>query len=292
MRYRIILCFLFTLHFSFFTFYLFAQGGHMYAPKPLEIRTSSTEVGLFLGGSYYAGDLNPSGHFNHIHPAVGVLYRKNYNPRMAIKGILSYGRISGNDASAKEESQRSRNLSFRSNIYEFAVEGEFNFLPYATGYKNFAATTPYVFAGIAVYHFNPMGMYQGSWHALQPLVTEGQGTVFTNIKTYSLTQFSIPFGVGAKINIDKRVGINLEWGLRKTFTDYLDDVSGMYVNPVFLASDKGVVAATLSDKSVSAEGGSNAGRQRGNSFTNDWYSFAGVIITFKLDGKAKCDAPH
>ena len=265
----------------------------MYVPKPLTIKPSSAEVGVFLGASYYTGDLNPSGHFNRFtRPAAGALYRMNFNPRISMKGIFSYGNIEGDDAYAKEESQRNRNLSFKSKLYEIAVEGEFNFLPFVIGNKKTSITTPYVFAGVGVFHFDPQGYYQGRWYKLQQLGTEGQGTTFTNKKTYSLTQFSIPFGVGLKINTSKLIGVNLEWGLRKTFTDYLDDVSGSYVDPVLLASEKGTVAAALSDKSLTKEGGSDTGRQRGNSFTNDWYVFTGIIITFKLQGQEKCNVPH
>ena len=136
-------------------------------------------------------------------------------------------------------------------------------------------------------------MYQGRWYNLQPIGTEGQGSAFSDEKTYSLTQFSIPFGVGLKVNTSKNIGINFEWGLRKTFTDYLDDVSGKYADPFLLGSEKGPVAVGLADKSLKPETGGNTGRGRGNSYNKDWYSFAGVIITFKLRGNEnQCDVPH
>lgn len=266
----------------------------MYVPHPIKLSPKNAEMGIFLGGSYYTGDLNPSGHFNRFtRPAAGLMYRVNFNPRISAKAIGSYGLIQGDDVYSKNEAHRNRNLSFRSNVMEFAVEGEFNFLPYVTGSKKLAASTPYVFAGVAVFHFDPMGYYKNRWYSLQPMGTEGQGSAFTNKKTYSLTQFSIPFGVGIKVNTSRRVGINLEWGLRKTFTDYLDDVSGKYVDPDLLLAQKGAVVAYMSDRSLTKEGGSNAGRQRGNSYTRDWYAFAGVIITFKIkDNAGACDVPH
>jgi hypothetical protein len=166
-------------------------------------------------------------------------------------------------------------------------------LPFVTGSKKYSIMTPYVFAGVAVYHFNPLGFYENRWVALQPLGTEGQGSSFSGEKTYSLTQFAIPFGVGVKVSTARRVSINLEWGLRKTFTDYLDDVSGKYADKFLLASEKGTTAAALSDRSLTTEGGSNTGRQRGNSLSKDWYAFAGVIISFKLKGtEGQCDVPH
>jgi hypothetical protein len=137
-----------------------------------------------------------------------------------------------------------------------------------------------------------MAYYLGRWYALQPIGTEGQGTTFAGGKRYSLTQFCIPFGAGLKVNIAKRASLALEWGLRKTFTDYMDDVSGKYVDPFLLASERGPVAAALSDRSLVKEGGNNTGRQRGNAYTKDWYSFAGIIFTFKLKKDEECDAPH
>ncbi|HEY4798149.1 MAG TPA: DUF6089 family protein [Bacteroidia bacterium] len=280
--------------FLFSLTYLLAQDGKMYVPRPIKISPASSELGIFLGGSYYLGDLNPGGHFNRFtRPAAGGLYRMNFNPRFSAKAVASFGTIEGDDAYSTNENRRNRNLNFKSRINEFAVEGEFNFLPYTTGNKKTSLASPYIFWGIAVFHFDPLGYYQNRWIPLQPLGTEGQGTTFSSQKPYSLTQFSIPFGVGLKINTAKRVGINFEWGLRKTFTDYLDDVSGTYVDPVLLASEKGAMAGALSDRSLVKEGGSNIGRQRGNSSTKDWYSFAGVIITFKMrNNENHCDIPH
>jgi hypothetical protein len=277
----------------FFWGFLSAQD-KMYVPRPLKMSPKNSEIGIFLGASYYTGDLNPGGHFNRFtRPAAGGLYRMNFNQRFAAKAIASIGSIEADDAYSNNDQIRNRNLSFRSKIYEFAVEEEFNFLPFAIGNKKTFISTPYVFGGLAVFHFNPEGMYQGRWYNLQPLGTEGQGSAFSSQKPYSLTQFSIPFGVGIKINTAKFVGINFEWGVRKTFTDYLDDVSGNYPDPYLLMSEKGPVAVGLSDKSLTQVKGGDAGRQRGDSFTKDWYYFAGVIITFKMrSNENACDVPH
>lgn len=266
----------------------------MYVPHPIKFSPKSSELGIFLGASYYTGDLNPSGHFNRFtRPAGGALYRVNFNQRFSAKATGLLGSITADDAYSKNESHRNRNLSFKSRVLEFAVTGEFNFMPYATGNKKLAIITPYVFAGVAVYHFDPMGYYQNRWYKLQPIGTEGQGSAFSNEKTYSLTQFSIPFGVGVKVNTARRIGINLEWGLRSTFTDYLDDVSGKYADPYLLMSEKGPVAVALADKSLTQPPDGNSGRQRGNSYTKDWYSFVGVMIAFKMRGKeGECDVPH
>jgi hypothetical protein len=100
----------------------------------------------------------------------------------------------------------------------------------------------------------------------------------------------MPLGLGFKFNIHKKVQLSLEYGIRLTFTDYLDDVSGTYVDPVELGAINGPVAASLSDRSLNQIGqaGRNTGSRRGDGAFNDWYSFFGIGITFKLGERAKC----
>ena len=159
-----------------------------------------------------------------------------------------------------------------------------NFLPYFTGSAkyNFA---PYIFAGLSVFSYNPRAQYNGVWYDLQPLGTEGQGTTaYTGRKTYSLTQIAFPFGIGCKFSLNKLFCFGVEWGMRKTFTDYLDDVSTTYVDPVQLEAEKGTVAAALSNRSITIPGQPSIepGKARGNSRTKDWYAFAGLTLTMKI----------
>jgi hypothetical protein len=192
-----------------------------------------------------------------------------------------YGRVAGDDAKSKADVER--NLSFRSNIFEASSQLELNFLPYITGSKEKNYFTPYIFAGLAVFHFNPKAEYNGEWYALQPLSTEGQGTSLSNQKPYSLTNVSIPFGFGFKYSVGDYICVGAEWGLRKTFTGYIDDISTTYPDPIALAADKGQIAAILSDRSIKEKGETynNSGLQRGND-RPDWYSFAVAFITFKF----------
>jgi hypothetical protein len=99
--------------------------------------------------------------------------------------------------------------------------------------------------------------------------------------------------MGIKYSPFKAISIGLEWGLRKTFTDYLDDVSTVYADPVILSAENTPIAAILADRTNLAPGESinNTGLQRGNSKTKDWYSFAGVFVQFRIKPKnEKCDA--
>lgn len=251
----------------------------------------TSEFGIFLGDSYYIGDLNPGGHFNKFtHAGGGVLYRHNFNPRFAFRGNVLYGTLRGDDSETNSAAQQQRNLHFKSYVLEASTQLEFNFMEYRINDLEYPFS-PYLFLGVGLFNFNPKAEIDGNWYALRPLGTEGQETSSNpGFKKYSLIQASVPFGAGIKFNIGEKAGISLEWGMRKTFTDYIDDVSKTYPDLAMLAAEKGPVAAMLSDRSlVQNNGGNNSGRQRGISGTKDWYSFSGIILSFKIGGeKEKC----
>lgn len=238
----------------------------------------TNELGIFLGGSYYIGDLNPTGHLNSLtRPAAGIVYRHNVGYRLSFAGTAMFGSVQGIDARTSSFEQQQRNLSFRSRIYELAARCEFNFIEYQIG-DDKHQFTPFLFLGVAVFNFNPKASFGNQWVALQPLKTEGQG------KGYFRTQISVPFGAGVKINLAKRIGLIAEWGMRKTFTDYIDDVSTVYADPATLAAN-GPAAVALGDRSLTAS--DNTGRQRGNPRTKDWYCFTGLTLSFQLSEKPK-----
>lgn len=230
------------------------------------------EVGVMLGGSYYIGDLNPRKHFNMTQPAMGAFYRFTPNYRYAFRAGFNFGNVMADDSQTDDADQLQRNLNFKSQIIEFNILAEFNFLEYRISNDKYKFTT-FLFLGIDVFQFNPRGKYNNYWVALQPLRTEGQ------TKPYKLTQVAIPFGIGAKMNVSRIIGIGLEWGPRKTFTDYIDDVSGTYPDPELtpFINNK---AIQMSDRSKNA--GSNVNEQRGNPRNKDWYFFFGVTLNVKL----------
>jgi len=253
-----------------FVFILVVKGA--FCQKEL----ATTDFGIFLGGSYYLGDLNPVKHFDLTKPAFGVLFRYNLSNRFSARGNLLYGNVMGDDARSDSYAQQQRNLSFKSNILEFSAMMEFNFVEYKIGNEK-APFSPYVFLGMGIFKYEPRADVGGNWVDLPNLRTEGQD------KTYKIIQPSIPFGVGVKLNLAKRLGLCIEWGMRKTFTDYIDDVSKTYADPTLMANP---LAAYLSDRSaIPEQNNSNVGRQRGNPRTKDWYSFAGITLNFKLNMK-------
>ncbi|MDD4394775.1 MAG: DUF6089 family protein [Bacteroidales bacterium] len=246
--------------------------------------SQKSEIGAMVGTSFYLGDLNPRTIFGMPQVAGGIIYRYNFSPRWALKADILFAQVEGSDAITNKNYER--NLSFKSPITEISAQAELNFFRlYNARGKNFFS--PYIFAGIAVFSFNPQAADRdGTYYALQHVGTEGQR--FEGEKDfYSLVNFAIPFGIGIRFNFARYISIGAEWGLRYTFTDYLDDVSGTYYDNETLSNERGAAIARLADKSEVLH---EAGTARGNSTTKDLYSFAGVTITFKFGEVDKtCD---
>jgi hypothetical protein len=248
--------------------------------------SQSAEVGIFLGATSYKGELSNS-LFNpkFMKPALGILYRKNLNGHWAYRLGLNYGTIIGDDAKSEIEYNQNRNLSFRSSVWDLHYYLEFNFFKYQIVDPN-ARFTPFLFVGINAYLFNPKGEINGDWYNLQPLGTEGQGTAaYPDRDPYHRLQIGIPFGGGVKFKISNRLGMTIEAGPRRTYTDYLDDVSTTYADKDVLLAEHGEYAVLLSDKSIDGQSIGNTDRQRGNASDNDWFMFTGITINYAISKK-------
>ena len=243
------------------------------------------EFGFLGGAGYYTGDLNPT-HFNNLRVAGGITYRKNFDRRFSFKSSALYTNVYADDANSSDPIKVNRNLHFKSDIIELSGQVEFNFLPYETG-NSLYSWSPFIFTGVSIFNYNPKAeASDGQWYALQELGTEGQGTTsFQNRSKYSLTQLSVPFGGGVKIGVSDNFNIILEYGLRKTFTDYIDDVSTTYAG---LPTEFDPITIELADRSL--DGPKLEGEERGISTNNDWYSFSGITLSFTLQNNTKgCD---
>ena len=254
----------------------------------------NTEIGVLLGASYYLGDLNTT-HFNQSLPAGGLVIKKNIDRRFAYKAEAMLINLYSDERNSDNKIESDRGLHFSNNLFqedagglplmELSLQVEFNFLPYDPGNPLYT-WTPFVYTGISIFNFHPEAEDStGEWVDLQALGTEGQGTTaFPDRKKYSLIQFAIPLGGGVKIALNKSVNIIFEYSTRKTFTDYLDDVSTTY--PGNNLTDMSNASYEMSDPN----GTHLTGAQRGNPDKKDWYSFAGVTLSFKLGNKTKgCD---
>ncbi|MFN9597085.1 MAG: DUF6089 family protein, partial [Bacteroidota bacterium] len=241
----------------------------------------SYEVGFFGGVSTYKGELQQSlFDYRQSKPAVGVLIRKNLNNHWAQRIALNFGTIAASDSKSDEGFKKNRNLSFRSRVLDIHYLIEFNFFPYQIA-NPATFFTPFVFAGINVFQFNPQAEFKGEWYDLQPLGTEGQGTSsYPDRKKYNRVQVGIPIGGGLKFKISRRFGATIEAGARRTYTDYLDDVSTTYADKSVLLAANGELSAFLSDRSLDGQSIDNTNRQRGNASDNDWYMFTGISLNY------------
>jgi len=252
---------------------------------------TKSEIGIHVGESYYIGDLNQT-HFKDLRLSGGLHYRAHMNKRIALRASALWSRIYSNDAEASNLNQINRNLNFKSNIIEIGGMMEVNFFEYIAGdFKKYPPYTPYVFFGLAYFHHNPLGAYKDDYVELQPLGTEGQETSYNSNNKYKLNQISIPFGLGIKASLTKKICISLEYGIRKTFTDYLDDVSGTYADPTILANENGMLAAEMGDRSLNQEGisATNTGVQRGNPYNKDWFAYTSFTLAFLITDTGVCE---
>ncbi len=250
----------------------------------------NTEIGVLLGTSYYLGDLNTS-HFAQSSAAAGLIVRRNINKRFCYKAEAMVINIRADERNKDDVIANNRGLHFRSIVYDLSGQIEFNFLPYQPENPLYQ-WTPFVFTGISLFHYNPQAENRnGEWVNLQNLGTEGQGsTSYPERKPYSLTQIAVPIGGGIKIAVNENFNIILEYSVRKTFSDYIDDVSETY--PLIGLTDIAPETYEMSDPNYDISDPSTfpSNAERGDPGKKDWYSFAGITLSFTLNNDAKgCD---
>jgi Domain of unknown function (DUF6089) len=245
------------------------------------------EFGVGLGAAHYFGDLNTRAKVNRPKLAATAFFRKNFGNYIAVRVGASYAQLGYSDVyNEHNEYMKSRNLSFNTNVWELAVQGDFNFFRFMPGEPEYSFT-PYITLGAGVFSYDPYAYLQGQKIFLRPLGTEGQGSsLYPDRKQYSSMGISIPFGAGIKYAFNERINIGFEVLHRFTNTDYLDDVSKTYVNPaVFPLNPDGSTpnGLLLSDRSYEiGEPIGVPGRQRGNSQQKDQFVTAMFHVTFNL----------
>ena len=231
---------------------------------------SSWELGIYGGESYYLGDLNQT-HFQPFNLSFGPRLRYNYDQRVGLKGLLTIGEISADDANSNNSFDRDRNFAFTSQLIEGALVGEFNFLPYSALDSKSRLATPFLFLGVGYTKHNPKAQLNGILLSTKGLQTEG-----VNFKKNIL---SVPIGVGYKIRTN-RFGFEFTWGIRKTNSDYLDDVSTNFID-ASNSSGQTNIANTTQYENV-------ANVKRGDQYNKDWYVFTGLTIFVNLTPEEVC----
>ena len=255
---------------------------------PLVSMAQKHEFGVMAGLANYFGDLNYNASFTSVKPMGAVFYRANFNSRWALKSSFSYAQLAFDDKLSKNAFNRQRNLHFRTNVIELSTMMELNFLEFNKLKQN-RRFSPYFTLGLAVFYFDPQAQLNNEWHYLQPLGTEGQNDPsYSGVEKYSLISFAIPIGGGFKYSISKKWTVSMFGELRVAFTDYIDDVGGVYASPLSLPEGSKGLAYQLADRS--GEVGPSIGKpgnQRANSGKADFYMFAGFSISYTIF-KMKC----
>lgn len=202
------------------------------------------DIGALGGASYYLGEINQSRQFYKPSPSLGTFARLNLNNRESLRLSFIYMGVRGQDADFNNPYQQLRNARFNSTFFEIASTFEFNFLPYVV-HKKERGFSPYLFGGLGY-------------------------LAFVNSPGNKGSKFTVPFGVGAKYSLSKKIGIGLEWGMRKTFNDNLE----------------GRKTVDRNKDGITNPGDENVKNPLKN---NDWYSFAGFFISFRLnDNSGDC----
>ena len=239
---------------------------------------------LFGGFSNYSGDLQAKQFtLNQSHAAFGAGLSYEIMPKLLVRGGLTLGKLSADDKYSPKPLNKLRNLNFTSVLYDASVLADYSL--FDLSYKNI---TPYAFAGIAMFGFNPYTFdSSGTKYFLKNLSTEGQGLLeYPDRKKYKNVQFSIPLGIGVRVRITDNAYLGYEIGFRKTFTDYIDDVSKSYVDEVLLASNRGAKAVELAFRSNELKDVSlpypQDGTVRGGEKYKDWYYFSGITLSIGL----------
>ena len=240
-------------------------------------------LGLSAGASNYTGDLDDNFTLPFTRPGFGAHVLFLLTPRWYTRVAIFHGQITASDGSGVNFSgNQNRNLSFYSDINEGGIHLIYSLQSRKRGFTRRNLIAPYVFAGIAYFQFNPKRKVNGTVYELQKVGTEGQYLTGNYPKPYSRQQISIPFGMGFTIKLSKNFDLGAELGLRKTFTDYLDDVSTLYPDKQQLTAERGSIAAYLADPSNNPNEpqGRPAFSKRGNPSNKDWYVYTNIHLTY------------
>lgn len=231
------------------------------------------------GVANYNGDLSSSAFTLKQSKLMGSIGgRYDITEHLAARTYFTLTALQGNDKFNSAVLQK-RNLSFKTNIFDWELGLQYNLLS-----LNNHWWTPYGVIGLGLYHFNPYTFTtDGIRTNLRPLSTEGEGIPGTGVKTYKLTQLAIPLAVGVDFALNEDMRLGVEFGYRKLFTDYLDDVSKKYIAQNTLLTARGQTAVDLAYRGYEVGAGPypSPGINRGNPQNKDNWYYMGLTFTVR-----------
>jgi hypothetical protein len=245
------------------------------------------EFGITAGAAHYFGDLNTRAALNRPKPALGIFFRKQFGNYTGLRISAHYAQLGYSDVYSKNDYHKTRNLSFNTNVWEVALQGDFNFFRFIPNHPDYLFT-PYVTLGAGIFTYDPYAFLDGKKEFLRPLGTEGQTIGYKGRQQYNTMAFSFPIGAGIKYNLNEKINLSFEISHRFTTTDYLDDVSTTYIGASrfgLLPNGLPTTAGLLQDRSYELDANNLLGvegRQRGYSKQRDQYVIAEIGISFNI----------
>lgn len=247
-------------------------------------KTYIGEIGVGLGGANYYGDLNAHNGYEAVKASAGFFLRYFFAQYFGASLHVRYAQLGYSDIYNQNAYQHRRNLSFNTVVWDFSLQGDFNFFRFEPGSRKYRFT-PYLSLGVGFFHFNPYAYYHDQKYYLQPLGTEGQGSGdYPDREKYKLWVVELPVEIGLKYNLSPQFNLQLSASYHFTGTDYLDDVSTSYAGPGTFYT-KGTqmqqMAAILQDRSgIYGLRIGEKDRQRGNSRNKDQYLMVQLSISY------------
>ncbi len=255
--------------------------------SPFQVQGQTLELGAFVGGANYQGDL-ASSEFNVLRQqtkfGVGGFLRYNFNDQLSLRLQILSTDLVGEDSLSSFTAIQQRNLRFFSPLLDASLRVEWH--PLATIFESESIASPYIALGGSFFTFNPQAEFQGITYELQPLRTEGQGVPGYNVERYELYNFSALLGGGVKFKLNEDFTIGLEVTAHYTFTDYLDDVSSTYADYRDLLVANGATSANIAYQTDNFFGTDETspgrGIVRGNPNNNDFFLTGGITISYSI----------
>lgn len=281
---------------------LFEEVNAQYFNKLHYWKKSPSEISVGVGVGNYIGELGGSNgkkkpwlldlELSQFKFSWQVGYRYNIGRYFATRLNFAWVKVAGSDALTSSPTRNYRNLSFKSNIYEGAIFMDLFFIRAKPGHiHHFKGVKGQKGQPFEVFGFVGVGgFYYRSTSggvALAGLSTEGQG-LEGGPKKYIPFSVSVPIGLGVNYVYYKDLKFGLDFTYRFTFTDYIDDASGVYYDNDKLREQKGAVSADLADRTDGSNPSwSAAGSPRGNPKNNDHFFSIMVNATYNLSALKK-----
>jgi len=244
------------------------------------------EIGGYVAGVNYYGDIHPLPTTRSTQLGASLFGKANLNPYWGFRAGIFTGSIAGYDSLSNNSFQQNRRLSFESSVRELYGAVEFNFFKYIPNDDDAAHFTPFLYSGFGFTRVNPTTRLGVNSYSLIDAGTEGQDIDGTTDKDKPINRAQ-PFfliGGGLKYNISGFFTLGLDIGVRKTYSDYLDDVSTIYADNKTILKLRGEEYALLADPNQTQPNTNpyRQGDQRGLTSNNDWYYSAGLSLIYTL----------